>query len=191
MRKIGLPAAVPTICAILAACSSSGGAAGPKGGNATDAAPSDSDVVDCSSDRLAEAYAPGMKAMGSSGNFQVQLVSVSVENSQGQEVQEPPAKGVNQWIVKVLDKSGNPVTGVTFPPETTSPWPSGWPIGVLPYMPYHGHASSTWPTMTANADGTFTIDGVNLFMAGVWQVTFHVKANSETDSAVFGFCVPG
>jgi hypothetical protein len=191
MRTLDLAtAALSAMGVCLASCSSSGGA-GPTNMNGTDAAPSDADVVDCSMDHLAEAYSPGMKAMGMSGDFQVQLVSVYVENAQGQQVQQPPAKGLNRWIVKVLDKSGNPVSGVTFPPETVTPWPSGWPIGVLPYMPYHGHAASTWPTMTDNMDGTFTIDGVNLFMAGVWQVTFHVKANSQTDSAVFGFCVPG
>ena len=64
-------------------------------------------------------------------------------------------------------------------------------MGVLPYMPHHGHPSSSRPTVTDNKDGTYTIDDVYFMMGGLWQVTLNANWGSQTDSAVFGFCIPG
>jgi hypothetical protein len=63
---------------------------------------------------------------------------------------------------------------------------------VLPFMPDMGHGTSITPSMTANADGTYTVQPLYLFMAGVWSVTFTtVPASGPSDSAVFFFCVEG
>jgi hypothetical protein len=190
MRGIGILATVAALSATIGACSSTTSpSTGPL--NATDAAPSDANVVDCTTDPLVETYAAGMKAQGATGVFQFEIVQVYVENAQGQQVTAPPTLGINRWIVRVLDKSGNPVKGLSFPPETMSPWPAGWPVGVLPYMPRHGHPSSLWPTLTDNMDGTYTVDNLDLYMPGVWQVTFNAKSSSQADSGVFGFCIAG
>jgi hypothetical protein len=189
MRVIGTSATVAALCATLA-CSSTT-AAPATGGNATDAAPGDGNVVNCTTDPLAHAYAPNMKVQGASGAFQFEIVQVYVENQQGEQVTAPPTLGINRWIIRVLDQSGTPLTGLSFPPETTTPWPATWPVGVLPYMPHHGHPSSSWPSIMGNADGTYTIDNVDLYMPGLWQVTINAKSSAQTDSGVFGFCIQG
>jgi hypothetical protein len=188
MRIVGLAAVLAALAPSLVSCSqTSPGHA--TGGNATDASPGDTGITSCMNDPLAQAYAPNMVQPGQSGFFKFQLVSVETTDAQGQYVQSPPASGVNRWTIKVLDGTGAPLKGVTFPPETVAPWPANWPVGVLPYMPHHGHPSSAHPVVTGNADGTYTIDEVYLFMTGLWQVTFHAQSGSQTDSAVFSFCI--
>ncbi len=60
-------------------------------------------------------------------------------------------------------------------------------------MPDMGHGTSIVPSMTANSDGTYTVQPLYLFMAGVWSITFTtVPASGPGDSAVFFFfCVEG
>jgi hypothetical protein len=188
MRFIGLAMAFATVCSGAIACSSTS-AAPPTGGNATDASPTDTGVEDCSTDPLALSYAPNMQQAGKAGALKFVLVKSSNVSEQGQMVDGAPVVGTNTWVIKVLDQNGAPVTGAMFPPE--SGWPAGWPVGVYPYMPHHGHGSSSWPMVTDNMDGTYTIANLYLFMAGLWQVTINTKSGTSTDSAVFGFCVQG
>ena len=91
----------------------------------------------------------------------------------------PPAKGNNVWTVQLLDKDGKPVTGAT--------------IVTKPFMPDHNHGSSIKPQATAKgAEGTYEITPVNLFMPGIWQITFTVTTpGGLDDSAVIDFCVDG
>jgi len=160
-----------------------------QGVNATDAAPTDTGETDCTTDPLAEMYAANMQQVGAAGALNFALVKSLSLSPQCQMVEGPPTLGSNTWIIKVLDKTGAPVTNATFP--AMSNWPAGWPVGVYPYMPHHGHGSSAWPTITDNQDGTYTIDNVYLFMGGLWQITINAKSATSTDSAVFGFCVQG
>jgi hypothetical protein len=191
MRLIGLLMAVASVCAGgVVACSSPSAAPPPPVVNGTDAAPDDSGVVDCTTDPLAETYAPNMQQSGK-GGLKFVLVKVMNPTEQGTMVEGPPAVGTNTWTLKLLDQSGAPITNATFPPGTIAPWPAAWPVGVYPYMPKHGHGSSAWPMITNNMDGTYTIDNVYLFMAGLWQININVKAGTQADSTVFGFCVQG
>jgi hypothetical protein len=57
-------------------------------------------------------------------------------------------------------------------------------------MPHHGHGTSQ-PSLTPNADGTYTIDGLYLYMVGLWEVVLSAKAGAVTDTATFAFCVDG
>jgi hypothetical protein len=189
MRFIGLSMAFATVCAGVVACSSTRSPSDPTGGNATDAQPPDTGVTDCSTDPLAETYASNMEQAGMAGNFKFVLVKSTSLSQQGTTVEGAPVVGTNTWTIKILDKNGAPVVGATFPPESS--WPAGWPIGVYPYMPHHGHGSTSHPTVTDNMDGTYTIGGVYLFMAGLWQITINTKSGTWADSAVFGFCVQG
>jgi len=167
------------LLASLAACSSS--PSSPQGAeNATDAAPSEADLVDCATDPLAQTYADNMLQEGVSREFWFALV---------RSTPEPPAVGTDTWVIRVLDNEGNSLVGVTFPADPT--WPPGWPVGVFPYMPHHGHASSSYPTVTSNTDGTYAIGGLYLFMGGLWEVTIRAQRGSQVDSAVFAFCLPG
>jgi hypothetical protein len=188
MRLVGISTAFAAVCATALACSSKTEGT-QQGGNATDAAPSDTGIVDCTTDPLAETYSPSMEQAGAGGALKFVLLKSLSVSAQGQMVDGPPALGSNTWILKVLDKSGAPATGAMFPPQSS--WPAGWPVGVYPFMPHHGHGSSAWPTVTNNMDGTYTIDNVYLYMAGLWQVTINATSGGQTDSAVFGFCVQG
>jgi hypothetical protein len=120
-----------------------------------------------------------MQKAGMAGAFTFVLVSSDPA---------PPAKLTNTWILKVLDNSGKPVTGATFPPLPE--W-SGWPVGVRPYMPDHGHTSTARPTVTSNSDGTYTINTLYFMMPGLWQTTINVKSGVTTDNVRYSFCVPG
>lgn len=112
-------------------------------------------------------YASNLSATGPQ-RLQVVLVDASPQ---------PPARGTNTWKVKVLDPSGNPAQGVT--------------LAAKPFMPDHGHGTSVQPMVTANADGTFDVAPVYLFMPGLWQITFDIKTTTSTDSVVFSFCIAG
>jgi hypothetical protein len=134
-----------------------------------DAAVPDGDVVGCQTDPRDDTYAPNLAKAGASGNFQFVLVSANPG---------PPAIDNNTWVVQLLDSSGTPVPGATF-------------TSIKPWMPDHGHGSSAVPADTDNHDGTYTIQPLYFFMAGLWQVTLAVQANGKTDSAIFSFCVQG
>jgi hypothetical protein len=116
----------------------------------------------------AQTYTPGMEVQGASGLFKVKLVSMSAV---------PPANGTNSWEIQVLDAQGAPVDGAT--------------LTAKPFMPAHGHGSSTTPTITAKGGGQYTVDALVFSMPGVWQTTLGVTAPQGTDSVVFSFCVPG
>jgi|CZKU01.1.fsa_nt_gi hypothetical protein len=88
----------------------------------------------------------------------------------------PPATGTLTWTLKILDASGQPVKDATM-------------TSIKTWMPVHGHGSGAVPVASNNGDGTYTIDNVYLYMAGVWQVTFDVKSGATTDSAMFSFCL--
>ena len=61
-------------------------------------------------------------------------------------------------------------------------------------MPDHGHGPSVIPQVTpmASQQGTYQVEDIDLFMAGIWANTFTVTPSSGTpESAVFTFCVDG
>jgi hypothetical protein len=195
MRNLSVAAAFALSGLAGLGCSSNS-QSGPPGGNQTDAAPGDGGFTGCTTDPLALTYASNMVQHGAAGNLSFQLVSVMVPNEQGVMTAAPPSVGSNRWVIKVLDKSGAPVTGATFPLPTVVPVgcpqvPGGWPVGVYACMPHHGHATTSYPSLTPNGDGTYTIDGLYLYMVGLWEVVISAKAGTTTDSVNFGFCIDG
>lgn len=50
-------------------------------------------------------------------------------------------------------------------------------------MPGHGHGMVTRPQVTANADGTFTADGMLLHMPGSWELYFDVQRDGIAERA--------
>jgi hypothetical protein len=203
MRFIGVAIALATVSATALACSStkpgqeqnSSGSSGSGSGSSGSGDSGSSDtglldgLVDCTTDPLAETYVSNMQQAGTGGTFKFVLVKSMSLSAQGQMVEAPPVLNGNTWIIKLLDKNGAAVTDAIFPPESS--WPAGWPVGVYPFMPHHGHGSSAWPTVTNNMDGTYTIDNIYLYMAGLWTITLNAKSGTWTDSAVFGFCIQG
>jgi YtkA-like len=110
-------------------------------------------------------YAPGLSHPGSTFTFE--LTSASPP---------PPAPENMVWQLKVMDASGQPVTGATMTAPKT-------------WMPQHMHASTAEPVVQDNNDGTFTVSNLYLYMPGVWQVTVNATSGTTTDSAVFTFCL--
>lgn len=148
---------------VCAACGTSDSGATP----AADAGASDATFT-CDQDPRVAAYAAGMGVASDSGALHVTLIAADPA---------PPVKGPNTWKVRLTDAAGQPVSGAS--------------VDVKPFMPDHGHGSSTKPTVTPGADGAYDVTGLVLFMPGVWRVTFAVTGASPADAASFFFCVPG
>ncbi len=52
-------------------------------------------------------------------------------------------------------------------------------------MPEHRHGMNTQPLVSANADGTFTVRGVQLHMPGYWELYADVTQDGVTERAQF------
>src|SRR5262249_10825211 len=88
----------------------------------------------------------------------------------------PPQRGTDTWALKVTDAAGANQAGLS--------------VGVLPFMPDHGHGSSVNAAVTAHAGGPPTVTPLYFFMPGVWRITFWIGSN-QSDVGEFFFCVPG
>jgi hypothetical protein len=79
----------------------------------------------------------------------------------------------------LYDAGGAPVDGATFKFDT--------------YMPDHRHHGSIVPgAQPGKTPGEYVISRLNLFMPGLWQITFTVTASdgTTTDSVQWTYCVP-
>ena len=84
----------------------------------------------------------------------------------------PPDVGVNSFVVEVDGKSGSEVK-------------------VRPWMPLHGHGTvPEWYVGTETA-GSWELGGVDLFMAGLWELTVTVDSDDPATGALFRFCLEG
>jgi hypothetical protein len=142
-------------------CGSSGGTGG---GPST---PDAGDLITCQNDPRVMTYTPGLSVTSTSGTRKYVLLSADPN---------PPARGTDTWSIKITDAAGAMQTGLS--------------VGVLPFMPDHGHGSSVNASVTANADGTYTVTPLYFFMPGVWRTTFWIGSN-QADVGEFYFCVPG
>lgn len=161
MRWLTLPLALAL--GVLGCSSSSQSAGGADAGT-------DSDIIGCSAAGASayplETYSPGMGQMGTGKVFRFVLADAS----------PPPTSHANEnWTLKVLDASGKPVTDATFP--VMHPW-----------MPQHKHGTSTVGIMN-NPDGTYALENVNMFMAGIWEIDITAQSGTTKDSTSFYFCL--
>jgi YtkA-like len=163
-RRLALAVLLGVVWVAAQACGSSNGPTSETGSGST----ADKPGAYCLTDPRAETYAPGLEETGAQGIFEIQLDSAKPA---------PPNEGNNEWTIELFDAQGKPVDGATF---TIKPW-----------MPDHGHGSSIVPTVTPEGNGKYGITLLNLFMPGLWQITFTVTANGKTDSVMFSFCVLG
>jgi len=165
----GLTTFFAAVVLLAAGCGSAetGGTGGQSSTSSSTGTPAESI---CAKDPRVVVYAVGVEAKATDGALTVHFLGASPS---------PPVKGNNLWTVQLLDGQGQPVNDAT--------------IITKAFMPDHGHGSSIKPQATAKgADGTYEITPVNLFMPGVWQITFEVKTTSGmADSAVVMFCVDG
>jgi YtkA-like len=51
-------------------------------------------------------------------------------------------------------------------------------LTIVPWMPAMGHGTSITPTVTGLGSGTYELDDIDLFMAGLWQL----RTTSGSDS---------
>jgi YtkA-like len=161
-----LPRPAPRLLALpallLAACVQTSGGAG--------GAPSTTADSLCDSDPRAMAYATGLSAKSSDGTLKASFVGA---------MPAPPEKGLNTWTLQLTDGGGNAVSGAA--------------VTVDPWMPDHGHGSSIVPqVMPMSSAGTYQVTLLDLFMPGIWQVTFDVTpASGPPETVVFSFCIDG
>jgi len=128
----------------------------------------DGDIeVNCDIETRSDTFAAGMSKLGASG---MEFVLVGSNPT-------PPSKGDNTWTIQVLDGS-TPADSAT--------------VGLVPFMPDHGHGTSKTAVATATGEpGTFEISPVNLWMPGLWEVTVDAQDGASTDQVVFSFCIDG
>jgi hypothetical protein len=130
----------------------------------------DATSVSCQTDARVTTYSPGLAATSSDGAMKATLMSATPS---------PPANSNNSWMVALTDGSGNPLEGAA--------------VGVVPAMPYMGHGTPIRPVITPQSGGVFQIDDINLYMAGIWEVTLSVTPASggSAENASFFFCIEG
>lgn len=116
--------------------------------------------ADCEAETRDDEFMVGLSKSGAS----VTVTFVSADPA-------PPGMGDNTWMVSLSDPDAS-VTAVT------------------PYMPDHGHGTPVEAIVNATDPGEFTITPVNLFMAGLWEVTLDILTGAgTTEQVVFAFCV--
>ena len=151
----------PSVLAFALGCGSS------SGGNPTPPTPDAGDLITCQNDPRVMTYAPGLTVTSTSRSRKYVLLTSDPA---------PPARGTDTWSIKITDAGGTAQTGLA--------------VGVLPFMPDHGHGTSVAASVTANQDGTYTVAPLYFFMPGVWRITFWIGQN-QADVGEFFFCIPG
>jgi len=123
----------------------------------------------CAKDARVQTFGSGLE--GTAGDGSIKVTFVAADPS-------PLSKGANSFTVRIADGSGKPIDGVT--------------LKVTPYMPDHRHGSSIVPQVMPKGDGLYAVTLVEIFMPGVWRITFDVKRSETLSSSVeFYFCVEG
>lgn len=86
-----------------------------------------------------------------------------------------PSRGVNALrlvVTKVAD--GTPAAGLA--------------VDVVPWMPAMGHGASVKPSVTPGSEpGIYTVDNVNLFMPGLWEIRTTIGGAAQPDHATAQF----
>lgn len=143
-------------------CSSSDSSA-----STTASSASSSGASVCAGEAGVQTYSPGMIEAGVAGHLKLAIMDATPA---------PPGRGNNTWMVAVTDDAGKPVDNATLSAKSC--------------MPKHGHCATVKPVITPMGGGNYQLTPLDLFMPGLWQVTINV-AGTQTDQAVFSFCVEG
>jgi hypothetical protein len=129
----------------------------------------DSDAgYNCALDERGETFVAGMSKTGANG------YAFALDDA----VPSPPAKTDNVWTVAVTEPGGAAATSVG--------------MTAVPFMPDHGHGTPIGAVATAVGDGSFTIEPINLWMPGLWEIRLAATdGDTALDQVVFRFCVDG
>jgi hypothetical protein len=139
------------------------------GGHAGHGHDAGAEFVTCVGESRADVYTPGLEKAGRLGAARVRLLESDPA---------PPIRGDNRWTVEIVATAGAPLDGLV--------------ISVTPFMPDHQHGTPVKAVVTAaGTPGRYHLSPVNLFMAGLWQITIDLRNSTGLrDQAVFAFCVP-
>jgi hypothetical protein len=88
---------------------------------------------------------------------------------------DPPRKGLIDVVYRIADKSGSATDGLT--------------VEAQPWMPAHGHGTSTVPTVRPQGAGLYWATPVNLYMSGRWELRTAI-GDGSADRVVFVVDVP-
>jgi hypothetical protein len=88
---------------------------------------------------------------------------------------DPPTVGSNAVEIVFTDANGAVQPGLG--------------LGVVPWMPAHGHGTSIDPVVTETAPGTFVATPVYLFMPGSWELRMTTSGTVD-DTAKAAFEIP-
>lgn len=88
-----------------------------------------------------------------------------------------PQIGMNTWLLDVADSAGKAAPGLSWTAR--------------PFMPDHGHGSTTPQVTAETTPGAYKLSALNLSMAGVWQINFTLKAAAAdpAEPVVFTYCL--
>jgi hypothetical protein len=120
-------------------------------------------------DCVGDTYAAGLAKSGAAHRATLTLLGADPA---------PPAKGNNAWQLELRDSFALAVDEAA--------------ITVRPYMPHHGHGTGITAAITPSPGGRYDVAPLNLWMPGLWEITFDVTLpTDETDRVVFAFCIEG
>ncbi|HEY8927210.1 MAG TPA: FixH family protein [Polyangia bacterium] len=88
---------------------------------------------------------------------------------------QPPVRGVDAVQLQIADGAGAPVDGLS--------------IEAVPWMPAHGHGTSTQPHVEPQGGGVYEITNVNLYMAGLWELRSTLQFAEGADTVAPAFDV--
>ena len=131
----------------------------------------DDTTYNCEADDRDEAFTIDLARTGAGG---VRFTIVSA-------VPALPIRGDNAWVIDV-DRGGAPLTAT----DAT--------FKLTPFMPDHRHGTGIKTIWTPDpvTPGRFTVSPINLWMPGVWEVTFEeTPTGGARDQVVFTFCITG
>lgn len=136
-----------------------------------DDAPADDATYNCEADDRDEPFAINLARTGAGGTT---FTIVSADPAL-------PIRGNNAWVIDV-SRDGAPV------PATDGEFL------VTPFMPDHRHGTGIKAIWTPDpaTPGRFTVSPINLWMPGVWEVTFEeTPTGGARDQVKFTFCITG
>lgn len=127
--------------------------------------------IPCNEETRDDDYVAGLEKIGLNN-----LVKAALDDA----APAPPDVGDNEWTVTIRDNGNDSLLdGCTF--DAITPW-----------MPDHNHGTSPQPIGSAGASsGEYDISQLNLFMGGLWEITFDVTCQGMQDTFVYTFCVEG
>jgi hypothetical protein len=101
--------------------------------------------------------APKQPVLEFSGPAALTLASASGQLSAGVRWSpSPPEIGLDAAELTLTDTTGAPATGLS--------------LTMLPWMPAHGHGTSTTPTVTETTPGVYVATPIDFYMSGQWEL---------------------